>query len=343
MSRTLWIAATLLAPLAGWAYPIAPQTLWDLTQQAELVVLAHVEAVEQWESVDGDRNSSHVARLRILETWKGLAAKGVAVRFNPNVICPAPASYVEGRRVVAFLSRDGKGWFTVGRSYGTRYPEDVREETELATVVKAALAAQRAKAPPQDGAKNQPPPRATLNWAMLAVKGRATRWDGLYALRSAADPAHAFYDRDRGEDAPLPEETLEQLEAIFVATPSYDETLPQMLRLLQDRKSAAITQAGVDALETVLHNSSAPWWTDEVLDLLAERLAGPKPPPVVPADPLEAEMAHVLRGRGETKEARDERLQSSWDAFKKRHGLEPRLRDDYVRTKHTGTGAQTPL
>lgn len=344
MSRSLLTAVTLLAPVAAWAYPIPPQTLWNLTRAAELVVLAQVEAVEAGKkSEENSWDSGHVARLRILETWKGLPAKSVEVRFNPYVICPAPPSYVEGRRVVAFLLRNGEGWATVGRSYGTRYPVGAQEEAELATVVKAAVAAQPARAPPRGIAKDGPPAPPTLAWAMLAVKGRATRWDGLYALRSAADPAHAYYDRGRGEDAPLPEETWGQLEAIFVASPSYDETLPQMLRLLQGRKSAAITQAGVDALETVLQGSSAPWWADEVMDLLVERLDGPKPAPVVPEDALEAEAANVMRGRDETKEARDERFQSSWDAFKKQHNLRPRVRDDYVRTTYTGTGAQTPL
>jgi hypothetical protein len=241
--------------------------------------------------------------------------------------------------VVAFLSK-GKNntWFTEGLSYGTRYPAYSGSEEEFAAVVKSALTSQkRCKA-----ITSCDPMSPTVQWALFAASRRSTRWDGLYALKSASDPSHAHYDRRPRPDNRLAEDTLIELERIMVSTPSYDETLPQMLEILRDRNSAALTWGTADAIETVLHNSSAPQWFDRVLDLMEEHLSGRVADSPQPKDPFVLEWELARRGAGETIEARDQRVQKRWHELKSRFGIEPRVRDDFERIDETKTGGQTP-
>lgn len=62
--------------MTAGAYPIPPQTLWDLTASNELVVLARVETTR------------HEGVLR-----------------RPDGV-PCAAAFPEGRHVVAFLAKD---------------------------------------------------------------------------------------------------------------------------------------------------------------------------------------------------------------------------------------------
>ena len=129
------LAALLLALTASTplAYPITPVTLWDLVQEADLVLLADVaEVTEAVETAGTDLRGApsasrmggpgSIAHLRIREAWKGVADGTVEVAFDPNYICPAPPRYVAGKTVVAFLTRDGDTLSTLALSYGTHYP-----------------------------------------------------------------------------------------------------------------------------------------------------------------------------------------------------------------------------
>lgn len=339
------VLALVLLPGRAAAYPIPPQTVWNLSYGAELVVLARVADVAEesaQEDHDWDRD---VAVLDVIETWKGPSSdKQVKVAFSANMICPAPPTYLEGRRVVAFLAKEKKKarWYTVGLSYGTRYPAGAQEESALAGLVKLAVAEQSKLGPvakDEDEEERSPPP--TTVWALKAAADRATRWDGLYALSTASDPRHAYYDHGRDKRPALSPDTLAELERIMVKAPSFDETLPQMLRLLKGRPAPEITSAAVNAIETVLRGSTAPYWMDETLDLLAERLGNGPAPSNIPEDPFDAEVA-LVSGSDESREAREERVQQRWETLKRKAGLKPRVLEDFRHEEWTGTGAQTP-
>ena len=68
----LLVGAVLLAAPSLGAYPIPPVTLWQLTAEADLIVVARVAAVESPPNpgknfaFEGD-----IARLHVLEVWKG--------------------------------------------------------------------------------------------------------------------------------------------------------------------------------------------------------------------------------------------------------------------------------
>ena len=125
-----------------FAYPISPVTLWGLTSEATLVVLADIPAVTEATETGGtalrDAPSSTrrggagaIAHLRVREAWKGAASGTIEVAFDPNYICPAPPVYVAGKTVVAFLTADGDLWRTVALSYGTHYPAPADGDTSV--------------------------------------------------------------------------------------------------------------------------------------------------------------------------------------------------------------------
>jgi hypothetical protein len=128
----------------------------------------------------------------------------------------------------------------------------------------------------------------------------------------------------------------------MVKAPSFDITLPQMLRLLKGRPSPEVTAAAASAIETVLNSSTSPFWMDGALDLLAERLGNGPAPEVIPKDPLEAEVALVAGPSGESSEEREDRVQQRWETLKRKHGLTPRVLEGFRREGWTGSGAQTP-
>src|SRR5262245_18159092 len=102
------IITALLFSLAisppAYADAISPQSLWELTQNARLIVLAEVERVGQADPRNPDFGyGGDVARLRVLEVWKGTKPELLEVTFRKNLICPKPSRYEPGRRVVAFL------------------------------------------------------------------------------------------------------------------------------------------------------------------------------------------------------------------------------------------------
>lgn len=109
-----WLAVLLMVPAAG-AYPISPVPLFDLVNSSELVVMAEVVEIREEERLTeptpeysnallAHLDQDAVARLRVVETWKGEPMAAVDVLFPRSLICPAPPRYVEGKVVIAFLT-----------------------------------------------------------------------------------------------------------------------------------------------------------------------------------------------------------------------------------------------
>ena len=282
----LAIAAILIlipgnAERGALAYPISPVTLWGLTEEADLVVLADITNVTQAEETDGtplrDAPSStrlngagSVAHLRVREVWKGEAPGAITVDFDPNYICPAPPRYVVGKTVIAFLYDQDGHWRTVALSYGTRYP-DAGEIGTYRDLVGSA----------KDVMSRWPATKAErLDWLVRAASFRATRWDGLYDLMPEGDSLHSYYDQktgDRPGSAGLTDAHYQRLARGFSEQPSTDRTLVMILALFEGRPSFALDRAAIASLESVLLADRPPWWIDEALKLLLRRLGDSAP------------------------------------------------------------------
>jgi hypothetical protein len=267
--KTLLLAVVALAPPFADAYPISPVTLWELVERSEIIVLAEVESVSSLEQKTNEWNSA-VAKLQVLETWKGRASGTLEVPYPANMICPAPPVYDPGHQVIAFLVREKGILSTTGLSYGTRYPETADDASAYRTAVARALQILQAH---RGGLVEGAARRA---WQIGLVAHDATRWDGLYALAPEADERHARYDH-RGNPTGLSDDERTQLARAFVAAPPVDGTLPVMLRALRQVNDPAVTAAAVEAYDAVLRARHFPWWAEEVLPLIAERLGQRRP------------------------------------------------------------------
>jgi hypothetical protein len=293
----LLTAVLVLVPWMALAYPIPPQTIWDVVADSELIVSAVVKDVRTTKTLS-------IARLEVEETWKGTAPAKLEVRFDPDMQCPLPPQYLKGRRVVAFLGRSNKGnWMTVSLSYGTRYPADDAERAEMKASVEEAIALQTSG-----------DAKGIQLWAVSSFAKRSVRWDALQVLGRDTDAAREVF-RKGAMPGPLPPELLAELERAFIARPSWGPELVSEMRALRAQKSKVLDEACADIIETVLVNETARYWSDQAIDLLSERLG-----------------QEVIESRGPDRLS-DDTIQLKWDTLKKRLGLKPKLRADYERSR----------
>jgi len=104
-------------------YPIDPMYLQALIEHSDVIVYANV--LDSDKIKEGGYPSTEVT-LEIKEELKrGLPIKSlIKVGYEPNMICPNPASYHEGKKVIAFLKKGKSRYHTVALSYGTKYKKD---------------------------------------------------------------------------------------------------------------------------------------------------------------------------------------------------------------------------
>jgi len=340
----LFLVALFVPGPRAEAYPIPPETLWSLTQQAELVVWADVQEVltlpahERALAQKEDRASGDFARLVVREAWKGNARQGelLEVHWRP-MICPAPPRYEKGLAVVAFLKRRAGKWRTVAMSYGTRYPASNDDADAYRRAVTLARDAQERSV---DGSGNLD--AARVDWHVRVSDHPMTRWDGLYGLVPEGDSARSFYDgRDRTPLA-LTGAQLELLARGFVERPPLDHALPMMLMALRGHVDVNVDLMAARAIETVLTLDGPPDWLPHAFELLRERQGDEK---------LASRKALTQDERME-RVSRDARPGSStsrkgftrdWTRFKKRHQLTPALLPLPVEPPVPGTGGDSPL
>ncbi|MCP3061958.1 hypothetical protein LXT21_24550 [Myxococcus sp. K38C18041901] len=334
------------------AYPIAPMTLWELTLEAELIVWAEVEAVttRTFEDYDAYKLSGFeegVARLRVLEVWKGTAHpdERVEVAYSPSMNCPAPPRYVQGLPVVAFLTRWNGTWSTVGLSYGTRYPTSNDEAQAYRRLVELAVKAQAEASPSVPYREDeQALASAPMDWEVLAASHPATRWDGLFRLVPSGDVVRDFYVSGVDRSVRLSPAQRETLARGFVAQPPLDRSLPMLLLPLRGHASAEVDVAAARALETVLMVSGPTRWALLAFDLLRERHGERLVARVIPDEEVVRRAWASAQQGGVGAGSKDVlSLQEEWRRFKQRRRMTPKLLPLPVEPTVAGVGGETPL
>ncbi|HEY0881058.1 MAG TPA: hypothetical protein VGD87_05990 [Archangium sp.] len=294
--------ATLLVmvPCVVAAYPIPPQSVRQLTEDADLIVVARIADVKVVALPDLDSFAPDtVATLVVEETWNGSAPSTLEVLYGANVSCPAPPRFEVGRRVVAFLSKgEGERYQTVGLSYGTKYPESPAEFEALRKEVAAVVQARRAGG-------------FTL-WEerlLLAFARPEERNDLLISMQGDEEGTRA-----------LSAKLVDQFERLFIERPSFDAAVPKVLWLIKTRPSKALDAVFADVIETVLSRESAPQWIVESLPLLEARLQKKqrKPRGATTVEAFEV-------GLG-AKQPDDAEVKARWAAMKRAFKLKPSRR-----------------
>ena len=205
------IVAALIAAVAAdrAAYPIPPEPLRQLVQESQLIVTSTVRAWRTEDGTDagrprwgddiptGEANDGDVPPLVTLEVGEKLkgdpGAKPLVLRNEILVTCPAPARYVVGSTVLAFLDGDAKRGFTThALSYGSK----ALNKDELALYVsrvKMQLAIDALEDGPEKLTKQ-------VEWLVACAEQPATRWEGAYDLDESRRAAAAATE-DAAKDA----------------------------------------------------------------------------------------------------------------------------------------------
>ncbi|NTX49842.1 hypothetical protein [Myxococcus sp. CA039A] len=345
----LVLAALFIPGPRAQAYPIPPETLWALTQEAEWVVWADVEEVlalpedERERAQKVDWESGAVARLRVREAWKGDARQGDQVEVHwIETICPAPPRYEEGLAVVAFLVRRAGKWRTVAMSYGTRYPASNDDAEAYRGAVTLARDAQEKWTQERIVGRTGNLDAARLDWQVLVSAHPATRWDGLYGLVPDGDSAHAFYDGRVRTPVALTGAQRELLARGFVERPPLDRALPMMLMALRGHEDAKVDLMAARAIETMLSLDGPPDWVPQAFELLRER-RGEKLSRRRALTRKELLERTFRDGRSGSSSGEWEGFDREWTRFKQRHQLTPALLPLPVEPPVPGTGGDSPL
>lgn len=266
MKRTcVFLAALLTLAHLAVAYPIPPVPLWELLEKAELVVLARVDAVEDLPERDEEWNTQ-LARLSVVETFKGSPAKQLEVPFPGNMICPAPPDYVPGQKVLTFLalSQEDGTLYTVGLSYGTLYPKE-EDLKDFRSAITSAVRIQGAQLGSEDLKEKK------HSWAVTTAIMPGTRWHGLHEMRPGSE-RYRQYDRfpeQRPDWIVLTETDKSLLADAFVAAKEFRPEQALMLDVIEGFKSERVDRAALAWIEGYLQLDEPPYWH---LDLMVKTL-----------------------------------------------------------------------
>lgn len=212
----------VIAPLTAAAfailatYPIPPVTLLRLIEEADLIVLADVVGVGGElcgvRANHGDRanpppeaalvkvaaGETSAALLQIERVLKGKAEPNSRIRvpFSGNLICPVPARYLRGEKLIVFLRKNDETWRTCHLRYGTRVINGQVDTEAYSSRIRELL-----NIIERDDESDR---RAeTIDWLVRCVEHPTTRWDGAYALCGVLKTG--FLRRERLFEASLDE------------------------------------------------------------------------------------------------------------------------------------------
>lgn len=250
-ARLLVVIAMGLGALRAEAYPIPPQPLWNLVDEAEVVMIATVGRTWRDALTDDDvkvwRDRDRVA-LTPIEILKGDVSGEAVVEYSAAMACPAPARYLTGKRVLTFLVRGPDGHFIpVGLSYGTVYPDDAGIDA-FRTRIREAIALQ--SDPPVSNIDK-------VDWHIRATAHPATRWDGLWPLVHTETPEEESAIATR-----LLPAQRSALRRVFLKEAPHDATLALFLEALKSDHSKqvdAVAIARVGAMDPSLTRQNDRW------------------------------------------------------------------------------------
>jgi hypothetical protein len=168
-------------------YPIEPRPLRKLVGESEYIIIGHVIEIEELKRSDKSFDGNTIARIRIQDVLKGtIKDQIIEVLYNPNYICPAPATYYPNTDVLVFLDRSKGSWHTHALSYGAK------------TLPAAELAAYRTRIIEIQNilaiADTYTQFFETVEWLVKCAEHPATRWEGTYELSPESD-FMSFYAR----------------------------------------------------------------------------------------------------------------------------------------------------
>jgi hypothetical protein len=249
MLASLALALTLTGSATPRSYPIPPEPLRVLLARADITVVARVREASARESASGQSlfTNEYVA-LDIERVLKGDPGVGVlVVPHERGFICPAPARYEIGSRVLAFVDRTDSGGF---RTHALSYGAKTLEPADLAVYLQRIaeqLAIERMPEGPDRLAEQ-------VEWLVRCAEHPATRWEGAYELVTDVDGrfgARRSADRTSAYAKALTGAQRERLRAAFLAAESLDLGAGCLARFFQDDDDPRFLEWAVRRLRAV--------------------------------------------------------------------------------------------
>lgn len=184
MKTKIFLTILLLGFLqSAFAYPITPRPLRLLVAESEFIVYANVTAIEEVQEKHNKNwyNGHSIVTLEIQEVLQGsVTSTTIKVRFNPNLTCPAPARYITGTKVLAFLDKSEGEYRTHALSYGAK---TITKEATFELYKKRILEIQEISTISDEELKST----KTLNWLISCAKEKELRWEGIFELSGRSD------------------------------------------------------------------------------------------------------------------------------------------------------------
>jgi len=271
------LLGTLIACTGGVvapaAYPIPPRPLRLLVQESEFIVTARVREAEAWRAHQAMTEEERLLGrfpLVVLEVEQRVKGDPGVPEIEQKLypwVCPAPARYVMGTRVLAFLDRsaeDEGGFTTHAFSDGAKtledgalatYLERIREQLEIEQMPADELRLAR-----------------QVEWLVRCTEHPATRWEGAYELAPSGDIMTLLTDAVTPDFARhLSAEQLERLRTALLDANAFDAGERCLEELLRDDRDPRLQAWLVQQLRT--HHTEVAEEGYGVSAFLIERIA----------------------------------------------------------------------
>jgi hypothetical protein len=219
------------------------------------------------------------ARIRPISVLVGTAPKElIEVHFNPNIICPAPPRFEEGKQVLAFLrrARDGNGYATVARHYGAKTLSEAETRAYLDRIADWTSLNQQHPA--------GVPTNAIVEWLVGCVENPATLHEGAEDLVDRWPLLGTNLIRNAYARHLTPQQFLRISNVVFRAEYATSGVLT-LYDLFKDERKAHVIRHALGCLRRAsklfppLDNAGdavpEPWNTLDVMSLLADLVGDP--------------------------------------------------------------------
>ncbi len=188
MKRIIILVSIFLvftSEITAEVYPITPAPLRKLINESEIIIVGRVEYTKPQKNKESW--TSEIAFIKVKEVLQGSIEDSIVkVFFSPNMVCPSPASYPKGEKVIAFLDKTEHGYTTHSLSYGSK----ILDESGIKVYKSRILEMQQINKIENESEKRQ----EITNWLFKCIKHKMTRWEGAYELSPKSD-FMSFYDR----------------------------------------------------------------------------------------------------------------------------------------------------
>lgn len=166
---------SLLTTTSLQAFPIPPASLLELCMRSDVIIVAtpgNTIFLDKSDAILRD----HKVTLAITSVLKGTVnGDSLDVYYCPNIFCPAPASYPNGKTVLAFLYRNKNGnYSTVALSYGTKILSKHALKIYTDRIDEFLQISKRKESPEKE--------RKIVEWLVRCGENPATQWEGTYDL-----------------------------------------------------------------------------------------------------------------------------------------------------------------